>query len=274
MNQIFKILIISQENTITTPLINAVQRTNFNYKCLTSCKQAAEILPSFLPDIVLCEMQLVENDEGTLFKYIRKIKPQTIINIVINQNNSNTIFSAMKYGINNYIILPLETHDIANYLKRYEYILKSRPQKRTLNTVKKAYSFSLTTQNSLTDIAQVVDELLEKANPVFTDIKNELRTGLEELIINAIEHGNLNISFEEKNTAILNGTFASLLEQRQVNELYKDKNITITFHQEPEYDEWFIKDEGHGFNPCEISSLAKESECERLHGRGILISKF
>ena len=64
----------------------------------------------------------------------------------------------------------------------------------------------------------------------FTDIKNELRTGLEELIINAIEHGNLNISFEEKNTAILNGTFASLLEQRQVNELYKDKNITININ--------------------------------------------
>ena len=104
-------------------------------------------------------------------------------------------------------------------------------------------SFSLTTNNTISGIAQVVDELLEKANPAFKDVKIELRTGLEELIINAIEHGNLNISFEEKSAAILNGTFESLLEQRQANELYKDKNITITFHQEPEYDEWFIKDE-------------------------------
>jgi len=274
MNQYYKILIISKEKNITSPLTNAVLNTNFNYKCLTSCEQAAEILPSFLPDIVLCEMQLVEKDNGALFKKIRQIKPQTIIIIVINKNDSNTIFNAMKYGINNYIILPLETHDLANYLKKYEYILKSRPQKKIQNTVEKPMYFSLTTQNSLTGIAQVVDELLKKANPIFKDIKTELRTGLEELIINAIEHGNLNISFEEKSAAILNGTFASLLEQRQENEQYKDKNITITFHQEPEYDEWLIKDEGCGFNPCEISSLAKESECNRLHGRGILISRF
>ncbi|MBO4778546.1 MAG: ATP-binding protein [Bacteroidales bacterium] len=274
MNQSFKILIISKEKNITSPLTNAVLNTNFNYKCLTSCEQAVEILPSFLPDIVLCEMQLVENDNGALFKKIRQIKPQTILNIVINENDSATIFNAMRYGISNYIILPLETHDLANYLKRYEYILKSRPQKKVQNTIEKPLSFSLTTNNTISGIAQVVDELLEKANPAFKDVKTELRTGLEELIINAIEHGNLNISFEEKSAAILNGTFESLLEQRQANELYKDKNITITFHQEPEYDEWFIKDEGCGFNLCEISSLAKESECNRLHGRGILISRF
>ena len=274
MNQCFKILIISQEKNITSPLTNAVLRTNFNCKCLSSCEQATEILPSFLPDIVLCEMQLIENDKGALFKKIRQLKPQTIINIVINENDSNTIFNAMKYGINNYIILPLETHDIANYLKKYEYILKTRPQKKIQNTIEKPLSFSLTTQNSLTGIAQVVDELLQKTNPIFKDIEIELRTGLEELIINAIEHGNLNISFKEKSAAILNGTFDSLLEERLANKQYKDKNITITFHQEPEYDEWFIKDEGCGFNPCEISSLAKESECNRLHGRGILISRF
>ena len=274
MNQCFKILLISQDKQILKTLNNAVQNTNFNYKCLNTCEQAAEIITSFIPDIVLCEMQLIENNNGALFKKIRKIKPQTIINIVINENDSNTIFNAMNYGINNYIILPLETHDLANYLKRYEYILKSRLQKKTTNPIEKSLSFSLTTKNSFTQIAQIVDELLDKTNPVFTDYKNDIRIGLEELIINAIEHGNLNISFEEKSTAILNGTFANLLSQRQENKLYKDKNITITFHQEPEYDEWFIKDEGCGFNPCEIPSLVKESDCNRLNGRGILISRF
>ncbi|MBO7054701.1 MAG: ATP-binding protein [Bacteroidales bacterium] len=274
MNQCFKILIISQEKNITSPLSNAVQNTNFNYKCVDSCEMASGIIESFLPDIVLCEMQLIENDNGELFKKIRRIKPQTIINIVINQNEANAIFNAMEYGINNCIILPLEINDLSNYLKKYEYLLRTRPQKKLQNTIEKPSSFSLTAHNSLTEISSIVDELLEDTNPIFENIKTDLRIGLEELIINAIEHGNLNISFEEKSTAILNGTFDSLLAQRQADERYKNKSITVTFHQEPEYDEWFIKDEGIGFNPCDIPCLIRESELKNLHGRGIFISRF
>ncbi|MCQ2607856.1 MAG: ATP-binding protein [Bacteroidales bacterium] len=97
---------------------------------------------------------------------------------------------------------------------------------------------------------------------------------MEELLINAIEHGNLNITYSEKTKAIQEDTFEQLVHERLNNQFYKDKKVTISFCQTASYDEWQIEDEGNGFDPSEIPTFTTLSQIQQLHGRGILISRF
>lgn len=274
METTFNLLIISKnENSIRT-FENAIAQSKFKMKKVSSCLAATQILNGFLPDLVLCDMALAQFDNGLFFKTIRKKIPQAIVNMLLEQNNKKLIFQAMTYGINNYLIMPMSTYEISKYLKQCEFVLSKRQRKNTQNHVIQSRTMSVKTDNSFSHLPQLIDSLLSEANPCLRDLHSELRIGLEELIINAIEHGNLNISFEEKSTAILNGTFDDLVKQRLSDTRYKNKSVAIQFHQEPEFDEWFIKDEGNGFDPCEISTIVGESELQQIHGRGILISRF
>ena len=271
MDTNLKLLIVNNKENCTKTFVKAVAETNFMVKFTDCCDDAIQILDSYLPHIVICELSIAQHK---LFRTIRKKYPQCLINMLLETDDTQQIYTAMSFGINNYLIMPLEISAIRAYLKQCEYVLRKRLQYRGKNNVSQSKKISFTTDNALSHLPSIVDTLLTYANPCFQEWNTELRIGLEELIINAIEHGNLNISFEEKNAAILNGTFEDLICQRQQDSKYKDKSVSIEFHQEPEYDEWFIKDAGLGFDLCEVPTIIGESEINCLHGRGIFLSRF
>lgn len=226
------------------------------------------------PNILFCDYTIAENVGINFFSKIRSIVPQIIITITLNKCDKNLIFNAMKYGINNFIFSPLHAEDCCHLLKICSILLHSRKKTNVTNVITSNTSISYLLRNEIASIPKIIEVVLQKINPVFEIYKSDIQIGLEELLINAIEHGNLNISYHEKSQALENGTFEQLIEFQKNNSLYKDKKVTITFNQTPQYDEWIISDEGEGFDPCEIPSFTKKNEVNKLHGRGILITRF
>ncbi len=273
MEKLFNLLVISDNEKNRKAFATAASQTNFILKIVDNFDSAINLFRTFHPHIILCEMSLAEADRGLFFKQVRNNIPQAIVNMLLNKNDKDLIFKAMSYGINNYLIMPMEYTDLFNHLRLCECVLKTRPKNETQSFVSEAKTFSITTNNSLTSLPTLIDDLLSQANPYFQKWNTELRIGLEELIVNAVEHGNLNISFEEKSQAISEGTFDALITKRQHDSRYRNKSVKIQFNQKPEYDEWLIKDEGNGFNPCEIATTITKADVKQLHGRGILISR-
>ncbi len=105
--------------------------------------------------------------------------------------------------------------------------------------------------------------------------QTEIRTSLREIIINAIEHGNLNIGFEEKSEALLEGNYLEFLHKRQEDPRYKSKVIKIEYVLNDEYVAYRITDEGKGFDHKKIMEKPIEdlNEAHELHGRGIYLTK-
>lgn len=103
----------------------------------------------------------------------------------------------------------------------------------------------------------------------------KFQVGIGEILLNAIEHGNLGISFQEKTDAILNGDYMTFLLKRQKDPKYAGKKVRIDFIFDAKKILFRITDEGAGFD--HVSYLAKvatdDSMLELEHGRGILIAK-
>lgn len=104
---------------------------------------------------------------------------------------------------------------------------------------------------------------------------NLLRISLREILINAIEHGNLGITFEEKSKAIVNGTYLDFLAERQKDPEKMKKKIEIEYSVNPEKVVYKVTDEGKGFDHGKIMGINPIDVNKMLlgHGRGITMAK-
>lgn len=108
-------------------------------------------------------------------------------------------------------------------------------------------------------------------------INNEDRASLQmtfiELLNNALEHGNLNISFDEKTKWMKeHGDVFSLIAERAADPRYVNRQITITYAIGKQKSAFSIKDEGDGFDWRKYFG-ENASAGENLNGRGIKIAK-
>ncbi|MBN2038740.1 MAG: ATP-binding protein [Spirochaetes bacterium] len=109
--------------------------------------------------------------------------------------------------------------------------------------------------------------------PKYLDKKyvNNIKLGLREIIVNAIEHGNLDISFDEKTKSIEQGKYIQFLLSRQKEPSMRKKRIAIDYFLEKDHVSYTIKDQGNGFNHKKISRIIHESVDRDMleHGRGL-----
>jgi hypothetical protein len=125
--------------------------------------------------------------------------------------------------------------------------------------------------------AEIISQKLTSNLLKFTDLDTVIgiRTSLREIIINAIEHGNLNISFEEKTESMLEGNYLQFIQTRQNDPRYKDKKIHIEYVIDSKKVAYRITDEGKGFDHKKIFTTKVENlNKENIqHGRGIMMTR-
>lgn len=97
--------------------------------------------------------------------------------------------------------------------------------------------------------------------------------GLSELIINALEHGNFGITYDEKTELNKQGTWRQEISRRQELPENKDKVVSILYQKTDKYIELTITDSGKGFDWKQYLEIAPERATDN-HGRGIAISKM
>ena len=97
--------------------------------------------------------------------------------------------------------------------------------------------------------------------------------GLHELLINAVEHGNLGITYSEKTDLVLNGGLQKELEYRLNSDQYRKRIASVTFCATDEVLTVTIKDEGEGFDWKKYLELSSDRMTDP-HGRGIATARL
>ncbi len=106
-------------------------------------------------------------------------------------------------------------------------------------------------------------------------IINLMRIALREIIINAIEHGNLNISFKEKSRAMMEDRYFEFVAERQNNPQYRRRQVEIEYLITPEKVIYKVSDEGDGFDHQNVLDRDLDTVNTEMmeHGRGIAMVK-
>ena len=126
-----------------------------------------------------------------------------------------------------------------------------------------------------------LDEI-DRANGWYTDVWNNLSKSMQllgeanvvftEMLMNAFEHGNLEISSFEKNKLLEEDIYFDTLREMQKN---CSKKIYVTLHKIQHRQETYIvtkiKDEGKGFDTRILSKVFRNART--FNGRGVFVSR-
>ncbi|MES2252620.1 MAG: hypothetical protein V4482_02935 [Pseudomonadota bacterium] len=96
--------------------------------------------------------------------------------------------------------------------------------------------------------------------------------GLWEIFINAIEHGNLGISYSEKNEMLQSNNFEELICTRLLAIEYEKRHVCVDFSIREDDVFFDIKDEGAGFNWHPYLMIDSEILLQK-NGRGIAVAQ-
>lgn len=97
--------------------------------------------------------------------------------------------------------------------------------------------------------------------------------GLQELLVNAVEHGNLGITYADKTRLILKNQWQEEVEKRQALPEYSTRRVEIRFQRHASHIVINIQDEGSGFDWHKYLQLDTERAFDP-HGRGIAIANM
>lgn len=110
-------------------------------------------------------------------------------------------------------------------------------------------------------------------NRISDDGRYALQTTLMELLTNALEHGNCNISYDEKTKWLESGgNILDLIRSKGKDPVIAARKIKIEYLVSSESSKFTICDEGDGFDWRARLNATQAPDYDMTHGRGMMIS--
>lgn len=102
---------------------------------------------------------------------------------------------------------------------------------------------------------------------------DRLVLGLTELMINAVEHGNLGINYSQKTHLLQSGRLAQEIDRRLADPYYSGRIARLNFERSDQEISFLIVDQGKGFDWPQYLEITPERALH-YHGRGIAMAKM
>jgi CheY-like chemotaxis protein len=185
---------------------------------------------------------------------------------------THQVKEGLQAGVYYYLIKPYEIEVLRSVVQNAlaETTLRQEARKYAssqprMQGVMKHGSFEFRTLKEVRSLAHYVASCCPKPDMVVY--------GLNELMVNAVEHGNLNISYIEKLELVNANNWQKEVERRLELEENKDKTATLVFDDDGEYITIAIKDKGRGFDWLAYIDFDPMRMRSDPNGKGIAITR-
>lgn len=275
-----KILSISSNETVIKTVKNALAKFEkyFSGEFLWETHQIINYVNYELPEIKILDYTSEDTDCETILSTIKEdpwLHYGGIIAVCENKSKKQTLEEMKDSNILCVLTLSEFTQNFEKLLKLIlanQQFLFHRGMKNDF-TSEESGSFSF--ENNLLDIhfySSFLVSYLYNTNRISTTDRFNLQIALSELLNNALEHGNLEISYEEKTNWLKeNGEIISLIEKKRHLPKFQNRKISISYILNQNYCSFTIHDDGNGFDWRKYIQKTVEETTE-LHGRGIQLS--
>jgi hypothetical protein len=161
------------------------------------------------------------------------------------------------------VLIRMVSAAVEEGLKWQSLALNLRVQVKTIGCLQQG-RFRVQTVEEAYDLALLVAQACP--NP------EKVAFGLNELIVNGVEHGNLQIGYEEKTKLQKTDQWEEEIARRQISPEYAHKFVEVTFERHPDRIQLTVTDQGLGFDWSDYQEIKPERLLES-HGRGIAMAK-
>ena len=161
------------------------------------------------------------------------------------------------------VLIRMVSAAVEEGLKWQSLALNLRVQVKTIGCLQQG-RFRIQTVQEAYDLALLVAQACP--NP------EKVAFGLNELIVNGVEHGNLQIGYEEKTKLQETDQWEDEIVRRQILPEHAHKFVEVIFERHPDRIQLTVTDQGLGFDWSDYQEIKPERLLES-HGRGIAMAK-
>jgi anti-sigma regulatory factor (Ser/Thr protein kinase) len=255
-----------------------VPANTYDLRFLVEEKEILEFLNYALPELVIINFSDPSIDIAEIVSHIQNDKwilNFGIVGLFSHEKDREEALLKKYKSINILTLLDnyrLRTHLVKNIQiieENYQIIFQREFTKNLLDGV----SGSFTIENDLLAVplySGIGATILAQRGLITPDSKMHLQLSLSELIVNAIEHGNCGISYEEKTDALTNGISpVDLIIEKCKDPAIRAKKVLFLWEIKANKSVFIIHDEGEGFDVKAHIKKVSEQDQFSLHGRGI-----
>jgi YesN/AraC family two-component response regulator len=269
-----KVLVVEDDYSSRELLKICIEKEGYQCQTANDGVDGFNLFKKFNPDLIISDVRMPNMTGIELLESIRKISKDVIIVFITGHGNEELALQALQLGANNYIKKPVDISEIKTLTNRYYDVIKSKAIQSNIVDLIKHREMEIEIESDMNLVQSLANYLSEKTGNYF-DSKERMRIelGINELLINAIEHGNWDISYEEKNQALLDDRISDLYKTKREDPINIDKKVLVKFKLSEKFCEWIITDEGKGFDWKTVYNPI-DTKLSRMNGRGILLSKL
>lgn len=181
--------------------------------------------------------------------------------------DKNDICESFKLGVYHFLAKPYSPTVFNSIVKAaIEFYTKQQEMQKAVKNTKTLFKYVNQANFKIKNIndANIISTSLASLFPH----PDKVILGISEMLINAIEHGNLKITYDEKTDLNLASKWQEEVNNRLSLPENQDKFVTIDFHKNDDEIVLHIKDQGDGFDYNKYLDFDATRAMDN-HGRGI-----
>lgn len=251
-----------------------LQGRGFSIVAASDPTTALTMIDMAAPNIVITDLFLPEATGLTLLKELKARHELFSVIVMAKDAPESMIVQALRIGAADYLHKPVTEEELAHALQRARNLLPG--DLADIPGLCRS-EYRLTVDSDPTHIPGVVSWLIKATASTLPPIRRlHLRGALQELLFNAVEHGNLEIQYQEKQKALLEGRFEQVLAHRLAQARLRDRRVIMHVLHDKDANSlvYRIIDEGKGFRWRSLLARTHEAcKSEDANGRGIFLAR-
>ncbi|AMV23668.1 Transcriptional regulatory protein ZraR [Gemmata sp. SH-PL17] len=226
------------------------------------------------PDLVLTDVYMPKMDGLALVEQVRDRFPSVPVVLMTGHGSEQVAVNALKAGAADYVPKRAMVTDLGRILERVLANAQSASDRTRLLSGMTGRTSRFVLENDPRLVGPLVAQLREEL--LALDVCNRhsaTRVGiaLEEALLNAIYHGNLEIGGELKNSG--GEAFQALVKARRHQPPFIDRRVRVLARVTSAKATFVITDEGKGFEVPSTPDTIDPALLDRPNGRGLLLMR-
>lgn len=270
-----KILVVDDEEFNLEILVEHLGSVGYDTETAINGVEAWELLQKNADSYhaVLLDRMMPEMDGLEVLRRIKQDPSMAKLPIILQTAMAATdqVVEGIEAGAYYYLTKPFDQKTLMAVVKtavkdyeRHKAFIEKSTHNNAAMALMKEGEFTFKTLDDCSDLAKLLSSLMPD------DEKAVI--GISELLINAVEHGNLGIAYENKTQLLETGKWEQEVKRRLDMPEYKDMEASIRYRKSEQGVEFHIKDCGKGFNWMNYIDYNPVRALDS-HGRGILMAK-
>ncbi len=270
------ILVVDDNPTTLHLLARILEEEGYEITCATNGLEAMNELRSRVDnfDVIVLDRMMPVMDGMEMTRKILADSDLKHIPIIMQTaaDQPEQISEGIKAGVFYYLTKPIERKTLLSVVSS---AVKEVEQRRVLRAEMLRHRMSFGLIQVLKGSCRTLDEAESLASFLancFPDPDRAL-TGISEILINGVEHGNLGISYDEKTRLMDENKWREEVLRRLDLPEFKDKKVTVIFEKKENTYYLQVTDQGKGFNWKSFLEF-DPSRASHNHGRGIAMANM